>query len=401
VAAWTFDLLTKTHPTTKPEDFTIVEDTHTNKIVSSLNLISQTWSYAGIPFGVGRPELVGTLPEYRERGLVRAQFDVIHAWSAERGEKMQAITGIPYYYRQFGYEMTINLGGGRLGYQPHVPKLPDGKEEPFVIRPAREADILFVDEIYRQAGRRYLLRCEWTPELWLYELQGKSEKNVNRSELRIIETPGGERLGFLAHPWLTWGPTQVATVYELVPGANWGEVTPGVVRYLYQTGKTKAAEDGKEAEFSEWGFWLGVDHPVYQVLRGALAHVRPPYAWYIRIPDLVDFLRHISAALETRMQNSLYAGYSGDLKLSFYRRGLRLVFEDGKLVKGEDWKPVPVGHSGNACFPDLTFLQLFLGYRSVEELRYAFPDCTVRGDEAAGLLNALFPKQVSDIWPIS
>jgi hypothetical protein len=36
-----------------------------------MNLISQIWAYEGIPFGVGRPELVGTLPEYRNRGLVR------------------------------------------------------------------------------------------------------------------------------------------------------------------------------------------------------------------------------------------------------------------------------------------------------------------------------------------
>ncbi len=32
----------------------------------------------GFPFGVGRPELVGTLPEYRNRGLVRAQFEEVH-----------------------------------------------------------------------------------------------------------------------------------------------------------------------------------------------------------------------------------------------------------------------------------------------------------------------------------
>lgn len=68
VGSWAYDLLTKTHPTFKPSDFTIVEDTTTGKIVSSMNLIPQTWTYAGIPFKVGRPELVSTLPEYRDRG---------------------------------------------------------------------------------------------------------------------------------------------------------------------------------------------------------------------------------------------------------------------------------------------------------------------------------------------
>jgi hypothetical protein len=78
VGAWAHDLLARPHPTFHPDDFTIVEEATTGRIVSSMNLISQTWTYAGIPFKVGRPELVSTLPEYRNRGLVRLQFDVIH-----------------------------------------------------------------------------------------------------------------------------------------------------------------------------------------------------------------------------------------------------------------------------------------------------------------------------------
>src|SRR5512139_2588764 len=120
VAAWTRDLLARPHPTLQPDDFTIIEETATGRIVSSMNLIPQTWTYEGIEFGVGRPELVGTLPEYRNRGLVRAQFEVIHQWSAERGHWVQGITGIPYYYRLFGYEMALELGGGHAGFKMHV-----------------------------------------------------------------------------------------------------------------------------------------------------------------------------------------------------------------------------------------------------------------------------------------
>ena len=121
VAAWTRDLLRNPPPAFSPNDFVIVEDPSTGEIISSLNLISQTWTYEGIPFGVGRPELVGTKPDYRGRGLVRAQFEVIHEWSRQRGELVQAITGIPYFYRQFGYEMGLDLGGGRGGFEPQVP----------------------------------------------------------------------------------------------------------------------------------------------------------------------------------------------------------------------------------------------------------------------------------------
>ena len=72
VAAWVCDLMGSDHPTMGPADFTVVEDQRAGTIVSSLCLISQTWTYAGIAFGVGRPELVGTHPDYRNRGLIRA-----------------------------------------------------------------------------------------------------------------------------------------------------------------------------------------------------------------------------------------------------------------------------------------------------------------------------------------
>jgi hypothetical protein len=115
------DLMSGMHPTTQASDFTIVEDTKTRKIVSSMCLISQTWTYGGIPFNLGRPEFVATEPDYRRRGLVRKQFDVIHAISAQKGELMLGITGIPWYYRLFGYEMALDLEANRILDGVHVP----------------------------------------------------------------------------------------------------------------------------------------------------------------------------------------------------------------------------------------------------------------------------------------
>ena len=129
VGVWVRDLMLRPHPTCQPSDFPIVEALATGKIVSSMNLISQRWSYGGISFGVGRPELVGTLPEYRNRGLVRKQFELIHQWSAERGEMVQVITGIPYYYRLFGYEMALSLNQKRIGYESDVPRLEADEQE--------------------------------------------------------------------------------------------------------------------------------------------------------------------------------------------------------------------------------------------------------------------------------
>jgi hypothetical protein len=94
------------------------------------------------------------------------------------------------------------------------------------------------------------------------------------------------------------------------------------------------------------------------------------------------------------------SGHSGELKLSFYRDGLRLVFEQGRLTEVAPW-PVPESNQqwDGAEFPPLVFLQLIFGYRSLEELRHAFPDCYA-DEEPALLLNALFPKRVSLVFPL-
>jgi GNAT superfamily N-acetyltransferase len=399
VAAWTRDLMSGEHPSFDPGDFTIVEDTRSGDIVSTLCLIPQTWSYDGVRFGVGRPELVGTHPDYRGRGLIRAQFDLIHHWCEERGLQVQAITGIPYFYRQFGYEMALTLGGSRHGYKSQVPKLKDGEEEPFRLRPTVEADLAFIAQVYEHGVQRYPVTCIRDAALWRYDLLGKSRKNVNRRELRLIETPEGEPVGLIAHAHSLWGNRMGLAACELKPDVSWLAVTPAVVRYLWATGEGWAAQNPKQ-EMERFVLRLGVEHPVYQVFPGELPHWSKPYAWYLRVPDLRGFLRHLAPALERRLAGSPLVGHSGEVKISFYRSGLRLGFEAGRLAAVEPWQPTPT-EDGDAGFPDLTFLQLLFGYRSLEELDHAFADCWASPDKARPLLEALFPKRPSDVWPVS
>ena len=397
VAAWTQDLLRGDHPTMGADDFTIVEDATSGKIVSSMNLIPQVWRYEGIPFGVGRPELVGTDPAYRNRGLVRAQFEVIHEWSRQRGHRVQAITGIPYYYRQFGYAMALNLGGGRQGYPNNLPKLPEGQSEPFDFRPAGEEDIPFIGGLYEASVKRYPLSVEWTPELWRYEISGKSAENVNRSEVCIIRNAAGSRVGWLMHPCEMWGTRMVAYGYELQPGVPYAEVTPSVLRYLVQTGPRYATETHPTCD--AFGLWLGEDHPAYASAAHFLPLIRPPYAWYIRIPDLPGFIRLVAPALERRLAASAWVGWSGELFLSFYRDGLKLKFNEGRLESAESYRPLHEVEDTFA-FPYLTFYEMLFGRRSFAELRYAYPDCWGK-TELYDLLDALFPRRPSDLTSIS
>lgn len=397
IAAWTRDLLTRPHPTFHSDDFTIVEETATARIVSSMNWISQTWSYEGIQFGVGRPELVGTLSEFRNRGLVRIQFEEVHKWSVERGEIVQAITGIPFYYRQFGYEMALDLDGRRFGGEAQLPKLREGETEPYTIRFAQESDLPLIQKLYDQTKQRSMIACERTPELFRYELMGRSENN-NCWVNCMIDNKVGEPVGFFRHPGYHQQGSLAAARYELKPGISWLEATPSVVRYLWGKGLEYAKRDG--VEFNSFGFVLGAAHPAYEALGNRLPTIRDPYAWYLRVPDVCGFLNHIKPVLERRLAESIGSGHSGEFRVSFYRSGLRFVIEKGKLTTIAPWEPSPED-GGVIAFPGLVFLQLLFGYRGYDELQYTFADCWCESEEARALINILFPKKVSNVYPIA
>ena len=398
VAAWARDLLSRPHPTFNADDFIIVEESSTGKIVSSLNLIPQTWSYEGIEFGVGRPELVGTLPGYRGKGLVRAQFDEIHKWCLERDMPVQVITGIPYFYRQFGYEMALDLAGRRFGYEPQVPKLKDGEKENYLIRPAVKTDLPFMASVYNHAIQRHMVGCVKNLAILEHELNGHGLDAINRFETHVIEDKAGEPVGYLQHSGFLGLTGLTAIWYDLKPGVSWLDVTPSVVRYLWNKGKEFAKSDGKECNM--FGFMCGGEHPAYQALGRNLPTTREPYAYYIRVPDLVGFLNHIKPVLEKRLAESIASGHSREIKVNFYRDGLQIVIEKGELTTIEKWLPSP-REEGDIAFPDRTFMQMLFGRRSFEELHEVSADCWSNHEEVRILMNILFPKKHSDVFPIA
>ncbi|MGB8643823.1 MAG: GNAT family N-acetyltransferase [Anaerolineae bacterium] len=399
IAGWTRDLLRGNHPTVHPDDFVIVEEPSSDRIVSATCLIDQTWTYGGIPFGVGRPELVGTLPEFRRRGLVRQIFQVIHQWSAERGHKMQAITGIPWYYRQFGYEMCLTLDGGKFAYVPqNIPLLKKGAHEPYHIRPATEKDLAFITRTADEAARRDLVSVVRDQAAWRYELTGRSKASVQAMELRIVETPAGAPLGFLTHTPRIFFDGIAVSFYELTPGVSWAGVTPSVLRYLQAAGARYAGRQDKSLR--NIFFMLGTEHPVFEAAPQSFAREQPPYAWYVRIPDLCDFVRLITPVLDARLARSAFAGIDGEYKFNFFASGMRLVLETGRVKAVEPWRPESAT-DGDALFPGLTFLMVLLGHRSANEVKYVFPDAGVSSLPTRALINALFPRQASRPWGIS
>jgi GNAT superfamily N-acetyltransferase len=398
---WTRDLMSGRHPTTSAADFVIVEDPSMNhKIVSATCLIPQVWRYKEIPFEVGRPELVGTDPAYRRRGLARIVFDQIHALSAAYGHMVQGITGIEWFYRQFGYEYALPLGGTRVLPIDGVPALDENEPEPFQVRPATEADVPTMMRLYDRHSATKLVTAVIGEAHWHWDLTGRSEGSMPGYRFFCVVDRDQQVLGYYVTPPLLW--KQQMTIFELGTdeGISIPSILPTVLRALKKQGERYAAKLEKKGP-TGIGLALGLEHPAYEVVEGKLVPYRRPYAWYVRVPDLPAFIRHIAPVLERRLAQSLLCGYSGDLDITFYHGGLKLTFAGGKLTAATGWRaPESNEHWTGAGFPPLVFLKLLFGYRSLDELRDAYPDCWA-SDEPGLLLKALFPKRVSWVQPLA
>ncbi len=385
-------------PLMGPGDYALVEDTRRedNSLVACTCLWRQRWEYEGIAFGVGQPEFVATHPDYRNRGLIRALFAMLHARSEAEGHLAQGITGIPYFYRQFGYEYALELEGRRVTYLSLIPKA--SAPEPYTLRAATPEDIPLLMELYNRQRSASMVSAILSESYWRYLVKEEPDPVASGKQMcaRMIVDHTGAAQGYTLVASRRRDSGLNVYALSIADGVSWQAVVPSLLRALQAHGEQIPAVGPEVAELNQINFWLGSAHPIYEVLGEALApFYEPPYAWYVRVPNLPAFISHIVPVLERRLASSAAAVYTGELRLDLYRGGLRLVFEQGRIIRVEPWRAPLYKNTADANCPAPVFLQLLFGYRSLDELRYAFPDVRVENSTAQVLLTALFPKKFS------
>ncbi|GER89582.1 hypothetical protein KDW_37440 [Dictyobacter vulcani] len=390
-------LMSGKHPVMGPGDYAIVEDPNKegNPVIAGVCLQRMEWSYEGIPFLMSRPEIVAADPAYRNRGLIRILFEFVHARSAAEGRLVDAITGIPYFYRQFGYEYALELEGARGISLTSIPKAKTGETEPYTLREATLEDVPALHNIYTHSIKNgYVITTtmdenylRWTLEEWK-----EHPERIKYNSTQVIINSEGTIQGWLYVQGRRRDRSVNIWRLYMAPHVNQQAIMPSLLRALQSYGQQLPTKSPETEAFSEIKFCLGEKHDLYDVL-GTMGTINvPAYAWYIRVADLPGFIQHIAPALEKRLLNTPVEGYSGELKLDFYRGGLRLVFEQGRLTTAENWRPTVFNYNADGGFPPLVFLKALFGYRSLNELRQAYPDVWVNNEI---LFNTLFPAKPS------
>ena len=178
------------HPWMSLKDFFVIK--HRGKIVAALNLIPSMWSIGGIPLKTAELACVATLPGYRHQGLQRRLMSEYHKQLSEQGYDISAIEGIPFYYRQFGYEYALPLNEQTKIKLDQVPDY----ESKHVIHPLASKDVPTAMNLLSQAAQKFYVRNTLDKDMWKMRMETRMLAEY-KFEIYAVEEDGKVTAYFL------------------------------------------------------------------------------------------------------------------------------------------------------------------------------------------------------------
>ena len=362
------------HPTMTLKEFFVIK--HHGKIVASLNLIPEKWSIGGVQLKVAEMGCVATLPEYRHRGFQRQLINEFHKQAAEQEYDLCVIEGIPYFYRQFGYEYAIPL---LEETRIRLDQILD-YESKLDVRPFTSKDIPKAMQLLAQSQSKFYIHIIRDEQIWKMQQETSlvSETKFNSfaiekdgdmiAYLRISEKPENKEL--------TLRET-VDTDYSTIKA---------ILKFLKDTGK----QSGFETLAATTSYHDPITHQL--VALGAIQRI-PPYAWQIKVVDYLRVFQKMKPLLERRLAESIYCHLTEKLNFNFRCYTVQITVENGVVT---DIQKLDSNEDRTIGLNPLVFMQLLLGYRSRHELEMVYPDFGIQPSHKH-LIDVLFPKLPSHI----
>ena len=362
------------HPERDEIYWIYIEKRDSNKIVSSITLMPLEWNFNGIPIPICEMGLVGTLPKYRNRGLMGIMNKLYEDIMRQEGYLLSVIRGIPYYYRRFGYEFALNLDERILLNKSQVPSR---KLEMISFQKATKQDLAFIKSIYNKEQEKFFVSNRFNSDNFMYKFMN-DDFDDNFLSTFLIKIKGKPISYF------SIGMSYDNVAFSLiVPEVN-EESMIKILQYV------KILNEKKD----QIVFHVNSDTKFAQYICSIGGKRDLGYGWQIRIPNIKDFLHAISPVLEQRIERSSYKGLSQDIIISDYREIFTLRFKNGKVEDIEVKKGYPFPGSCDVQIPSSTLIKLLLSDKTFEEIKYILKDSILKpGSEK--LIKILFPKKPS------
>jgi hypothetical protein len=377
------------HPDTKPEHWLYVEDTATSQIVSSICLIPWKLRYEDVELNAGEVGIVGTLESYRRRGLVRELFCRHAELLRQDSYDLSHIQGIPYFYRQFGYEYALPLEGGWRVDLHTVLNLDEGTCETLTFRQAEttgaagEQDLQTLVRLYDAAAQDLSISVQRDESAWRY-LLGPSRKTEMTAETWLIQRPDRTVAGYIRVAEYGFGEALILSEVSRLDA----DAARAVLRKL----RSLAQQRNKPSIRLN----VPANSSLVQTARHLGAHDLGTYAWQIHLPNVGQLLRKLGPIFERRIAASPYAGLTHNLRFGMYREAYELSFQEGKLA---EVKSLGFYDGGDIRVPPFLAAPLLLGHRTWNELSHIHPDVSVNG-RWRHLAEILLPRVDSFLYTI-
>lgn len=367
------------HPSTRPEHWLYVENETSGEIVSSLALIPWQWRYEDVTLKAGEMGIVGTLESYRNRGLVRELVARFKELLREEEFDLSQIQGIPYFYRQFGYEYALPL---EPGWHIELRDIPDTPDEHLNFRRAAAADIPVLMRLYDEANARLNISAVRTEAVWRY-LFDHTDNSYSEGEIWLLQDPGDQTIRYLRISHYGFGEGLIV--------AETSRFNVAAARTSLRWLKTRAAEQKKPYI----RFNLPASNDLLQVARGWGATDSGTYAWQIHLVDVARLLRKLAPVLEKRIAASSFAGFSEKIIINLYREAFELDFDSGRL---RAINSLGFRDGGEIRIPPFLLAPLIFGHHTREELAKMYPDVSI-SSQARHLIDILFPHMEAFFFP--
>jgi len=362
------------HPKRDEIYWIYIEENDSNKIVSSITLMPLEWNFNKISIPICEMGLVGTLPKYRNRGLMGIMNKLYEDIMRQEGYLLSAIRGIPYYYRRFGYEFALNLDERVLLNNNQVPSR---KLEKICFQKATKQDLTYIRSIYDKEQERFFITNRFNSDTFMYKFMN-DDFDDNFLSTFLIKIKGNPNSFF------SIGMSYDNVAFSLiVPEVN-EESMIKILQFV------KILNEEKDQII----FHVNSDTKFAQYICSIGGKKDLGYGWQIRIPNIKEFLHAISSVLEQRIERSSYKGLSKDIIISDYRDIFTLRFKNGKVEDIEVKKGYPFPGSCDVQIPGSTLIKLLLSDKTFEEIKYILKDSILKpGSEK--LIKILFPKKPS------
>ncbi len=363
------------HPATRPENWLYVEDETSRQIVSALVLIPWQWRYDDVTLKSGEMGIVGTHESYRNRGIIRAQVARFKELLHEDGYDLSHIQGIPYFYRQFGYEYALPLEPGWHIALDKLPAEPNQAAARYRFRPATLDDLPTLMRLYNEASDTLNMSTIRNEAIWRFQFEDAANTAIE-GEYSVMLDASEQVVAYWRIMLEGFGNGLIVS--------ETSHLSISAAEALLHHLKCIALERGKP----NIRLNLPLSNDLLQAARYYGAQDSGTYAWQMHIVDVARLLYKLAPVLERRIAASPFRGFSEKVCINLYKDTIELDFQQGKLLEA---KSIGFTDGGAIRIPPNVFTPLVLGYRSREELAYMYPDLSVWGQNRH-LVDVLFPK---------